>query len=91
MNVLTAFAAITSCRFTDARRQALRQEDSGAQTLLLGDTESACLPATTNAPSALPPNLPRGELPGEVDALRALILAERAVHAAAVQERDAGR
>ena len=34
MTLLTAFAAITACRFADARRPALRQENSGAESLL---------------------------------------------------------
>ncbi len=37
----------------------------------------------TNAPTALPP-----ELPGDIDALHALILADRAAHAAVIEERD---
>ena len=79
MRMLTAFAAITACRFADARRPALRQEDSGAGTLLPGGPESACLRAMTNAPSALP---------HDVEALHALILAEREAHAALLAERN---
>jgi transposase len=83
MTVLTAFAAISACRFAGARNPALRQDDSCAQTQLPDVTESACLRAMTNAPSALP---------HDVAALHALILAERAAHAAAhaaaISERD---
>ena len=79
MTLLTAFAAITACRFADARRPALRQEDSGAGTLLLGGRESAIVRAMTNAPSALP---------HDVDALQALILAAREAHAALLAERN---
>ena len=35
MTLLTAFAAITACRFADVRRPALRQENSGPGMLLL--------------------------------------------------------
>ena len=73
MTLLTAFAAITACRFADLRPPALRQEDSGAGTLLLGERESAIVLAMRNAPSALP---------HDVEALHALILAEREAHAA---------
>jgi transposase len=79
MTVLSAFAAISACRFAGARQSALRQEDSSARTLLTGTAESACLRLMTNAPSALPT---------DVDALHALILAERAAHAAILAERD---
>ena len=79
MTLLTAFAAITACRFADVRRPALRQEDSGAGTLLLGGPESAIVRAMTNAPSALP---------HDVDALHALILAAREAHAALLAERN---
>jgi transposase len=83
MNVLTAFAAICACRFGDTRQSVLRHEDSFARSLLPGAAESACVRAMTNAPSALP---------HDVDALHALILAERAAHAAAhaavIAERD---
>jgi transposase len=73
MKVLSAFAAISVWRFADARQSALRHEDSSARTLLTGVGESACLRVMRNAPSALPT---------DVDALHALILAERAAHAA---------
>jgi len=39
MKVLTAFAAITACRFVGAREPALRQDDSGA---------NRCCPARPN-------------------------------------------
>jgi transposase len=77
--MLTAFEAITSCRFADAREPMLRHEDSSVQTLLPGDAESASVHTMTNAPTALPDDL---------DALKVLILAERAAHAAVVVERD---
>src|SRR5690349_10556781 len=79
MTLLTAFAAITACRFADARLPTLRQEDSGPGTLLLSGPESAIVRAMTNAPSALP---------HDVDALHALILAERKAHAAVLAERN---
>jgi len=82
MKVLTAFAAITACRFVGAREPALRQDDSGAKSLLPGATESAIVRAMTNAPSALP---------HDVDALHALIHAAREAHAAAIAERNAIR
>jgi transposase len=80
MTLLTAFAAISACRFAGGRSAALRQDDSVEESLLPGTAESACLRAMTNAPSALP---------DDIDALRALILAERAAHAATIQDRDA--
>ena len=80
MKVLTAFAAITACRFVGAREPALRQDDSGAQSLLPGAAESAIMRAMTNTPSALP---------HDVDALHALIHAAHEAHAAAIAERNA--
>lgn len=69
---LTAFAAIMSWR-------ELRHADSSAQSLLSDAAESASLRIImTNAPPALP---------DDIDSLRALILAERAAHAAVVAER----
>src|SRR5215467_15132081 len=79
MRTLTAFAAITACRFVGTREGALRQDDSGAELLLPGATESAIVHAMTNAPSALP---------HDVDALHALIHAAREAHAAAIAERN---
>jgi len=79
MKVLTAFAAVAACRFVGAREGALRQDDSGAELLLPGATESAIVHAMTNAPSALP---------HDVDALHALIHAAREAHAAAIAERN---
>ena len=80
MTVLTAFAALSACRFGELM---LRQDDSVDGSLLPGAAESAFLRAMTNAPSALP---------HDVHALHALILAERAAHAAAeaatIAERD---
>jgi Transposase C of IS166 homeodomain len=80
MSVLSAFAAISACRFVGERSAVLRQEDSSTPTLLTRVRESADVRVMANAPSALPP-----ELPGDIDALKALNLAERAAHAA---ERD---
>src|SRR6516164_5888820 len=83
MTVLTAFAALSVCRFGDGRQLMLRQDDSVDGSLLSGVAESDLLRAMTNAPSALP---------HDVHALRALILAERsahaATHAAIIAERD---
>jgi hypothetical protein len=76
---LTAFAALSACRFAGTR-SSVRQEDSSTRLLLPEALESANMRAMTNAPSALP---------HDVDALQALILAERAALATAVQERDA--
>jgi hypothetical protein len=39
MKMLTAFAAISACRFADARQSALRHEDSSARTPLTGAAE----------------------------------------------------
>ena len=83
MRMLTAFAAISACRFGDARQTGLRHEDSSARTLLPDGSESACLHGMTNAPSALLP-----ELPGDVDALQALIAEAREAHAALLAERN---
>src|SRR5215470_1380761 len=80
MKVLTAFAAITACCSVNACEGALRQDDSGAKSLLPGATESAIVRAMTNAPSALP---------HDIDALHALIHAAREAHAAAIAERNA--
>ena len=79
MSVLTAFAAITSCRFANARQPALRQDDSADGTLLPGAAESVIVRAMTNAPSALP---------DDIDALRALIAAAREAHAVLLAERN---
>lgn len=80
MRLLTAFDAIVSRRLVDAHESRVRHEDSSERMLLLDATESACLRSMTNAPTALP---------DDIDALRALILAERAAHAAVVAARDA--
>ena len=77
--LLTAFAALSACRFADAREAALRHDDSVGGSLLPTAAESACLSAMTNEPSVLP---------HDVDALHALILAERGTLAAAIVERD---
>lgn len=79
MSVLTAFAAITSCRFANARQPALRQDDSADGTLLPSAAESDIVRAMTNAPSALP---------DDIDALRALIAAAREAHAVLLAERN---
>ena len=95
MRLLTAFDAVVARRFDSALRLAaeesprsahaptLRQDDSVDGTLLSVAAESACLHAMTNVAPALPP-----ELPDDIDALRALIVAERAAHAAVVAERN---
>ena len=83
MRLLTAFDVIVARRLIDVREDAPRHEDSSAQKLLHETAESARLRSMTNAPPALPP-----ELPDDIDALRALILAERAAHAAVVAERN---
>ena len=81
--MLTAFAAISACRFGDARAVAVRHEDSSARMLLPDATESACVRTMTNVPIALPP-----ELPDDIDALKALVLAAREAQAAAFAERN---
>ncbi len=74
MKLLTAFDAIVARRFADAHKATLRQDDSVDGTLLPDAAESAIVRAVTNTPTALP---------DDIDALKALILAERAAHAAA--------
>ncbi len=82
MSVLSAFAAISACRFAGLRSSSPRQEDASKQ-LLLPIDESLNVRVMTTAPAALP---------DDIDALRALILAERlahaTAHAVAVAERD---
>ena len=56
-----------------------RQDDSPARTELPGTAESAIVRVMTNAPTVLPADL---------DALRALIVAERVAHAAVLAERN---
>ena len=81
MTLLTAFAAVA------ARRSLVpRQDDSPARMQLPSSRESGLMPAMMPAPTALP---------RDIDALRALILAERAAHAvthqahaAVIAERD---
>jgi transposase len=80
MTMFTAFAAISACRFAGGRAIMLRQDDTVEETLLPGASESIDVRSMTNAPAALPP-----DLPGDIDALKALILSERAAHAV---ERD---
>ena len=79
MRLLTAFDVIVARRLIDVCEDAPRHEDSSAQKLLRETAESARLRSMTNAPPALP---------DDIDALRALILAERAAHAAVVAERN---
>lgn len=74
MKLLTAFDAIVARRFADAHKATLRQDDSVDGTLLPDAAESAIVRAVTNTPTALP---------DDIDALKALILAERAAHVAA--------
>ena len=59
-----------------------RQDDSGPQSALEGAAESALHRTMTTTADALPP-----PLPDDIGALRALILAERAAHAATMAER----
>ena len=81
MTLLTAFAAVAARRSTVPR-----QDDSPARMQLPSSRESGLMPAMMPAPTALP---------RDIDALRALILAERAAHAvthqahaAVIAERD---
>jgi transposase len=80
MSVLSAFAAISACRFAGAHSCALRQEVSSEQSLLHVAAESANVRVMTNVPSALP---------NDIDALKALILAERAAYAVVIEARNA--
>ena len=74
MTLLTAYAAVA------ARRSAVpRQDDSPAQMQLPSARESGLMPAMMPAPTALP---------NDIDALRALIVAERTTYAAVAAERD---
>ena len=83
MSVLTAFAAISACRFAGLRAAVLRQDDSVDGTLLPDAAESEIVRAMTNTPAALP-----AELPDDIDALKALVLAAREAHAAVLAERN---
>ena len=78
MTLLTAFAAVAARRSTVPR-----QDDSPVRPQLPSMRESGLIPAMMPAPTALPP-----ELPGDIDALRALIVAERTTYAAVAAERD---
>lgn len=77
--VLTAFDAIMARRFVDTHAPTLRQDDSAFGTLLPDAGESEIVRAMTNAPTALP---------DDIDALKALVLATREAHAAALAERN---
>ena len=79
MRMLTAFDAIAGCRFADAREPVLRHDDSADGTLLPDAAESATVRSMTNAPPALP---------DDIDALKALVIAAREAHAAALAERN---
>jgi hypothetical protein len=69
-----------------------RHDDSSAGSLMRVSPESATLwlvlGKTTTTKPALTMTDASEALPDEIDALRALILAERAAHAAIVSERD---
>ena len=78
MMMLRAFDAIAACRFA-SKSPLPRQDDSRPIDQLPDATESAIVGAMTNAPTALPT---------DIDALHALIAAERAAHAALAVERD---
>ena len=92
MTHLTAFAAITACRFGHASAVSLRPDERPSRMGLSAARESAEVGAMSTGPTALPntlPNeLPPNELPGDIDALKALIVAERASHSAVLIERD---
>jgi transposase IS166 family protein len=78
-------ARTTAKRATPKKRIAktsLRQDDSGTQSALEGAAESALARTMTTTADALPP-----QLPDDIGALRALILTERAAHAATMAER----
>jgi hypothetical protein len=79
MRLLTAFDAIVARRLVDAYVPTLRQDDSVDGTLLPDAAESEIVRAMTNAPT---------ELPDDIDALKALVLAAREAHAAALAERN---
>ena len=81
MMMLRAFDAIAACRFSGSSIP--RQDDSRPIDQLPDTAESAIVCAMTNAPTALPP-----ELPGDIDALHALIAAERAAHASVLMAWD---
>lgn len=77
-------AHATARRATPKRRTAAtppRHDDSGAQSALEGTSESVLARSMTTTVDALPP-----PLPDDIGALRRLILAERAAHAAAMAE-----
>jgi hypothetical protein len=78
-------ARTTAKRATPKKRIAktsLRQDDSGTQSALEGAAESALARTMTTTADTLPP-----QLPDDIGALRALILTERAAHAATMAER----
>jgi transposase len=78
--MLTAFAAISACRFSGPRASAPRQERSSTRMMVTNAAESANVRIMTNALSALP---------DDIDALKVLILAERVAHAVVTEARDA--
>ncbi len=76
--MLKAFDAIATCRFAGRAAVIPRQVDSPARSELPAATESADVRDMPNTPA----------LPTDIDALHALILAERAAHSAIAIERD---
>jgi transposase len=80
MTMLTAFAAISACRFAGPRASVPRQEGSSTHMMVTNAAESANVRAMMNALSTLS---------DDIDALKAMILAERVVHAVVIEARDA--
>ena len=78
MMMLRAFDAIAACRFV-SESPIPRQDDSRPNGQMASAAESAIVRAMTNAPTALPT---------DIDALHALIAAERVAHAAVISERN---
>ena len=76
---LTAFAAITGCRFRHASQACARHVDSPVGSVLADTPESTMVGAMTPPPTALP---------DDIDALEALLAAERAGHAVVLSQRD---
>ena len=76
--MLKAFDAIATCRFAGRAAVIPRQVDSGARSELPVADESADVGGMPSTPA----------LPTDIDALPALLAAERAAHAAVIAERD---
>lgn len=77
MTVLSAFAAITAWRSTPAPRASARHEDSCTTTELPEMTESSIIGAMVTEHTALP---------NDIEALKALLVAERAARASLASE-----